>query len=232
MRISFVFVFELTDKPFLFCIDKEDKLNLDEECDWESSTESLSEKLSRLNCELKRNHLMMQLKFDDSYFKMDGLVFHALQGTIFATNCVPIYQIQVHEHVTTCSNDIFISFVYNGETKNGFVTNERIIRKKSKQEACSSEPKYLTVGADEQLVRIKDKITVLRNESFVNWSSASVETFLSTYESWSTTPIYRAILDCFYIICLTIWLVYSAIFSASPKLNVAFKAMVKCIYFR
>jgi hypothetical protein len=232
MKISLVVLFEINDKPFMFCIDKEDKLDLYTECDWEYSTESLSEKLSRLDCQLRRNYLMLQLKSEDNYFKMEGLVFHSLQGSIYSTHCVQIDKVEVHEQVDSCSDDIYVTFELNGEIKNGFITNERIIRKKSKQQPCSVEPKHITIGHHEQLVKQKNKITMLKNEKIVDWESSNIETFLSKYESFSTTPFYRIILDLVYMIWLSAWLIYSAIFSATPKFSIAFKALVRFIYLR
>jgi hypothetical protein len=170
---SHVVTFKIKD-VFSYCKDKEEFFDISQSCN--RANNNLLQRLEYLECEMKTQVLKMRSMNEDSYFKLDGSVFHVVNGSIKYTFCYEINEIEVHEEVDKCTKDILVSFYFENKLTFGFLTNENIIRPKNKLIECPIEAKFLSgkeiniikKGNKIMPVRIKRVLSVLKNVS-ENW---------------------------------------------------------------
>ena len=65
-----------------------------------------------------------------------NMVLYATNENIYVPHCIDISEINVHDSTENCYEDVAISFNNNNRTINGFLQNDRIIKRNSKKISC------------------------------------------------------------------------------------------------
>ena len=120
-----------------------------------------------------------QLKFfaitnDDKYISLvDGhskqVVFYTIKKNIYVANCVDVTEIIVNETSSYCYEHLPIYFNYNNQTLDGFLQEDRIISRFSKQVSCNLIVKIYIILDNTRSIRREGKYNFLEyrnNASF------------------------------------------------------------------
>jgi hypothetical protein len=139
---SIIIAIEIQD-DFVFCKDKNQFIDL-KKCNF--SGDNIIQRFEYFSCEIKNQIFRMRSINEDSYFKFQEFVYHVINGSIKNTECIKISKIEVYDQVERCTKDILVSFKLGLDLVYGYLTNENIIRPKSKLIPCSNEMKFVSLN--------------------------------------------------------------------------------------
>jgi hypothetical protein len=103
-------------------------------------------------------------------FKNNDLILFTSNGQVYKPKCVKIDNIILVDS-ELCYKDIPIKFYVSGFWKNGFLTNDRIIRAVSSLIPCSNLPKFINIPLYNQTISYYQGISRLTNNINVIYES-------------------------------------------------------------
>ena len=128
-------------------------------------------------CNIFSSFLKIFSNINDEYlrikdFKNNEIIVYSAAGHIFKPKCINIESVTIIPPTSRCYKDIQVNFTLGGETKQGFLTDDRIIKTHSAPWDCSTVPRFIT------LPYLKRTIVVYNNKvNIVDSKDVKYESF-------------------------------------------------------
>ncbi len=128
-------------------------------------------------CNIFSSFLKIFSNINDEYlrikdFKNNEIIVYSAAGHIFKPKCINIESVTIIPPTSRCYKDIQVNFTLGGETKQGFLTDDRIIKAHSAPWDCSTVPRFIT------LPYLKRTIVVYNNKvNIVDSKDVKYESF-------------------------------------------------------